>query len=183
METKICKKCKKEKELKEFYFRKKQNRYEYSCKECERKRLKQYYNYDKEKSNEYYKKNKNKILERRRKYEKRKRKEDEVFKLKMDLRTKTLHYFINKNDDYNLMKKIIGCGQKEFTNYLLNTFYINYGYKYNKNEKVNIDHIKPLKLAKTKEEVIEAFYYKNLQLLKEKDNIQKGTKIINDYNI
>ena len=64
-----------------------------------------------------------------------------------------------------------------FINHLLETFKNNYGYKWDGIEKVHIDHIIPLATAKTKEEVIKLCYYTNLQLLKAKDNIEKGNKL------
>jgi len=51
------------------------------------------------------------------------------------------------------------------------------GIEWNGIEKVQIDHIKPLKYAKTEEEVIKLCHYTNLQLLKEKDNLEKSFKL------
>lgn len=49
--------------------------------------------------------------------------------------------------------------------------------EFNINEKVHIDHIIPLSTAKTIEDVIRLCDYKNLQLLKEKDNLEKGNSL------
>lgn len=183
METKICAKCKQEKTLNEFYFRKNKNRYDYSCKKCENERTKKYYKYNREKyienSIEYYKNNKDKIRLKRRIYQKNKRANDMVFALKGDLRTSILNYFKNSGRiSFSKMEKIIGLKQCDFRQYLLKTFYNKYGYQWDEIEEVNIDHIKPLKLCTTEEEVIKAFHYTNLQLLKKEDNVKKGTKLI-----
>ena len=42
METKICIKCKKEKNINEFYFLKQKNKYNNKCKECIKKEVKEY---------------------------------------------------------------------------------------------------------------------------------------------
>lgn len=179
METKICVKCKQEKLLNEFYFRKSKNKYDYSCKKCENERTKKYYKYNYEKAIQYYNNNKNEIRLKRREYQKNKRINDTVFALKGDLRTSILNYFKNSGRvGFLKMEKITGLKQQDFRQYLLKTFFDKYGYEYNNNEEVNIDHIIPLKLCKTEQEVIKAFYYTNLQLLKKEDNVKKGTNLI-----
>ena len=74
-------------------------------------------------------------------------------------------------------EKILDCSIDFFINYLLQTFKDNYGYEYNGIEKVHIDHIIPLATAKTEEDVIKLCHYSNLQLLKAKDNLEKGAKL------
>ena len=73
--------------------------------------------------------------------------------------------------------EILGCTFDYFYDYLLKTFKDNYGYEWDKKEPIHIDHKKPLKYAKTKEEVIELCHYTNLQLLKAEDNLLKGSKL------
>lgn len=62
---KNCIKCKKEKPLKDFYFRKDCNNYRNSCIECEKARVGKYYHKNKEarslKAKEYYKEHKEQI--------------------------------------------------------------------------------------------------------------------------
>lgn len=43
METKICKTCRKEKQLDKFYFRKDANKYKNECKECTKTRARNFY--------------------------------------------------------------------------------------------------------------------------------------------
>ena len=77
----------------------------------------------------------------------------------------------------NKSEKIIGCELEFFINYLLNTFKSNYGYDWNGIEKVSIDHIIPLSIAKNEEDVIKLCHYTNLQLLKTQDNLKKSNKL------
>ena len=61
--------------------------------------------------------------------------------------------------------------------YLRETFKNNYGYDWNGIEKVHIDHIIPLSVAKTEKDVMKLCHYTNLQLLKAKDNLHKYNKL------
>ena len=76
----------------------------------------------------------------------------------------------------NKTEKIIGLNKEEFVGHLLTTFINNYGYEWDGEEPVHIDHIIPLATAKTEDEVIKLCHYTNLQLLKAKDNLEKGCK-------
>ena len=75
-------------------------------------------------------------------------------------------------------EELLGCDLDFFVNYLLDTYKNNYGIEWDKIEKVHIDHIIPLATAKTEEDVIKLCHYKNLQLLKAKDNLKKSDKVI-----
>ena len=74
-------------------------------------------------------------------------------------------------------QEILGCDFEYFNKYLLQTFKDNYGYEWDGIEPIHIDHKKPLKYAKTEEELIKLNHYTNLQLLKAEDNLKKGSKI------
>lgn len=108
----------------------------------------------------------------------RKRKQiDKVYYLKCYVRN--IIGFTFKYKDPKICKKTEEITKLEISKlkeYLLETFKNRYGYEWDGKEKVDIDHIKPLILANTEEEVIEYCYYTNLQLLKKKDNAEKGTK-------
>lgn len=71
---KICPQCKNEKELTEYYFLKYKNNYSYWCKECIRKRQREYNKTEKEKlrkqryNKEYREKNREKLNKKRREY-------------------------------------------------------------------------------------------------------------------
>lgn len=210
METKICKYCKKEKELNDFD--KKKKWYLNYCKECRKVKRKQYYRENREEeikrakkyqlenkehvkevSKKYRDKNKNKIYEynkqweiknkdRRRQYDNElkmnKKQKDKVYHLKCNIRSMLNTSFKRKKYLKNSKnQKIIGCDYDMFINHLLKTYHNNYGYEWDGEEKVHIDHIKPLKECNTEEEVIKYCHYTNLQLLKAKDNLQKSAKL------
>lgn len=234
MKTKICTKCKQEKEINEFKrFKSTNGKFYYTgdCKKCRNleaydrnkkyrlshkkeiaiikkinyqknkkiisKKQKKYYQEHKEKiknkskiwyynnqeknskrRKEYYEQNRDSILKEKYEYKKEKLKKDNLFKIKEQTRNMIRTTFRKKG--FSKSKKteeILGCDLKFFYEYLLNTFYDNYGYEYNFNELVEIDHIKPLKYAKTEEEIIKLCHYTNLQLLKAKDNLEKSSKL------
>ena len=201
METKKCKKCGIEKDIKEFRksyssLRKKYY-YRSKCKECERKENNEYnrkkYNnggkeidkkyhdehrdFYREYNKEYYQKHKEEINKKR----KQRKKNDKIFYLTINMRKSILNSFQRKGySKNNKTEKIIGLNKEEFVKHLLTTFISNYGYEWDGKEPVHIDHIIPLATAKTEEEVIKLCHYTNLQLLKAKDNLEKGCKL--DFN-
>lgn len=192
METKICKVCNMEKQLMEF------NRNRNMCKLCQSKYFKEWRLKNKKYLNEYarqykrehkemysisskkhYKNNKDKINKRNLEYTKRRRNNDKIFKLKDNIRKLTRNAFGRKDETKTKMtEEILGCDLKFFTEYLLQTFKKNYGYEWDGKEKVHIDHIRPLAIANKKEEIVELCNYRNLQLLKAEDNLQKGCKLL-----
>ena len=76
-------------------------------------------------------------------------------------------------------QSIVGLSPEEFRDYLLRTYCERYGESWDGKEQVHIDHIVPIKSAKTEEEILALCHFSNLQLLKAKDNLKKGSKI--DY--
>ena len=70
---------------------------------------------------------------------------------------------------------------RELYAYLLQTFEETYGYPWDLQEPVHIDHIVPLATATTKEEVEKLCYYTNLRLIKAEDNWKKNKRL--DYQI
>lgn len=109
-------------------------------------------------------------------------KNDPIFKLKHQTRNlikdsfkRRKHYKVDKAEE------ILGCNIDDFIKYLLTTFKNNYGYEWDGNEKVHIDHIIPLSTAKTESEVYKLCHYTNLQLLKAKDNLEKHDNL--DWNL
>ena len=149
-------------------------------KEYYKKHHKDYFNKNKDKIKENYKKWKKNNIEKVREYQRKdalKRKQDPLKKLELQLRNMINTSFKRKGQvKSKKLELICGLNSKELVNYLLNTFKENYGYEWNNTEKVHIDHIIPLKTAKTIEDVYRLCYYSNLQLLKPKDNFEKGAK-------
>ena len=156
-----------------------------------KKYLKDYYANNKEKWKKYNNTEERKIYQKEynKKYreinrkelnKKNKNKRENDIKYKMISRTRNLVNMCFKKNKYKKNSKthnIIGCDYDFFVNYLLKTFKNNYGYEYNNDENVQIDHIIPLSTANSVEEVIKLNHYTNLQLLKEEDNRKKSNKL------
>lgn len=127
----------------------------------------------KEYAKEYYYQHK-KEYQQRKKY---KLENDKIFKIKEQARKCIWTAFNRKSFKKNgKTEQILGCDFKTFYDYILQTFKDNYGYEYDFNEEVHIDHIKALKYATTEEEIMKLCHYTNLQLLKAKDNLEKSAK-------
>ena len=77
--------------------------------------------------------------------------------------------------------ELTGMSSRELYDYLLGTFKDLYGYEWDFQEKVHIDHIVPLSSAKDYAEIEKLCHYTNLRLIKAKDNLQKGAKL--DYEL
>lgn len=73
--------------------------------------------------------------------------------------------------------KILGCDYETFIKHLKKSFKRNYGYEWDEKEPVHIDHIIPLATVKSEEDIIRLNHYTNLQLLKEKDNLEKRDRL------
>lgn len=203
--TRICSKCGKEKSewnsknvcmdcrkeyLKEWYETNKDKLNEYS---------KEYYKtnkeYKKEYKKEYYKTNKDKIKENSKEwYEKNKDKLKEKIKNDPILSFKhKIRIFINqsiKRGGYkknSRSEKVLGCTFAFLKKYLkqtaINNGYLDFDIKEfinNNNGKYHIDHIKPLSLARSEQEIIHLNHYTNLQILLAQDNLSKSNKITLD---
>lgn len=194
---KKCLICLEIKDLSEYYFRKDINNYRLWCKECEKTRTKNFYIENKddilEKQHQHYKENKEIILKRKKRYAEthkeeikeyhteyvnKRRKNDDIFHFKSQVRHLINMSFRRRGlQKRGKTEKIVGCDFETFSKYLLNTFKDNYGYEWDGKEKVHIDHIIPLATATTEEEIIQLCHYSNLQLLKVKDNLDKKDKL------
>lgn len=198
----ICKKCenKKHKEYvllhKDLEKKIRQNYYK-NNKDKVLKKMKEYYLNNKEeisfRRKEIRKKNKDHINELARIRNKKNRKKlsakekerwekDLLFRFKKTIRNNIRDSFEkNKYIKKESTKKIIGCEYDFFLKHLLQTYKKNYGYDWDKIEEVHIDHIVPLCTAHNEEDVKKLCHYTNLQLLKAKDNLYKGSKL--EYKI
>ena len=128
-------------------------------------------------NNEYnrgwYERNKQKHHDTGRIRKKERKKEDPVFKMALNIRDRVLKAF--KRGGFakkTNTKQIIGCSFEELQLHLISTAVNNYGY-YSKEEVYHIDHIIPLCLAKTEEEILKLAHWSNLQYLTPKDNRKK----------
>lgn len=106
----------------------------------------------------------------------RRYKEDDLFALRMRLRSRTLIAFRQKG--YSKDTKTadtLGCTWEELKAHIEGKFVD--GMCWEKFEDIEIDHIIPVSSAKTKEELIALFNFKNLQPLWWWDNRLKGDKM------
>ena len=107
-------------------------------------------------------------------YIKNKRATDPLFKLSTQVRG--LIRISLKNRGYGKdthTYDILGCDYETLWQHLKKSWLDNYGTEWN-GEPYHIDHIIPLATAKTEQEVKDLCYYKNLQMLKPRDNLVKN---------
>lgn len=128
------------------------------------------------KRKEYRKNNKDKINKYKREYEK-KRIEDPAYKMKGNIRSCIRSAF--KRRSFKKKSKtieILGCSFPELREHLIYTFERNYRIPFSciPFKTLHIDHIWPISLAKTEEDVIKLNHYTNLQYLFGWDNLKKG---------
>lgn len=202
MQTKICSKCKIEKEVCEFYKHSKNpNIYRGQCKKCMN-----------DFSLNYHKKNSKIISENNKKFRLEnpeinkekcrlyKKNNPDYFKKWLDKNKEHRKKYINEynsnpknkiknslrsrinqllNNKYNNPKtlEIVGCDYDFLIKYLENKFtdgmsWENYGYY-----GWHIDHIIPVSLAKEEKDIYKLFHYTNLQPLWGVDNLSKSNKI------
>ena len=150
-------------------------KYKQNNKEKEKERDKQYRLKNKEKRKLWEQTNK----EHNNRYCKEKRQTDIVFKLKMNLRSRT-NKIVRGGIKPSSAIKELGCSPEEFKTYIELLFqsgmsWENYG---NKDGHWSLDHIKPLSkfnLANL-EEFKKASHYTNLQPMWHVDNMRKGNR-------
>jgi 5-methylcytosine-specific restriction endonuclease McrA len=109
------------------------------------------------------------------KYFRERRKKDPIFKLSMDIRS-SISLCLKRNSLYKKSntKDILSCTFDFFSKWLDLS-------KYNKDS--HLDHVIPISLAITEEEVLALNHYSNFQLLPSKENIRKGNRYIKNVNL
>jgi hypothetical protein len=203
MEKKICRKCKLEKDVCEFYKHSRNpNIYRGQCKKCMNSDSVSHYSNNKEKIKEqnkiYVNKNSEKIKKRRKIYvennpnlfkdwiEKNKEhrrnyinnyNSNPISKLKNSLRSR-INGLMNKKYNNPRTTDLVGCDYEFLIIYIESKFingmsWDNYGYY-----GWHLDHIIPLSSAKTEEELCKLCHYTNLQPLWAEDNLKKSNKIL-----
>ena len=205
---KKCTKCKEVKSLDEFYNSKggKDGRSTW-CKSCfkeyrnkNKEKLsqiaKKYYKYNREdklkKCKEYREKNKEKLRIKYKKYldnnkgyhlkyKKLRRKTDPFFKLRLNIssnieRSLSKNGYSKKTKTYNMLK----CEYTFFMEWL-NGLASN-GYTYGIGN-LHLDHVVPISLAETEEEMLLLCHYSNYQLLSADENLTKGNRYVNPTNL
>jgi hypothetical protein len=201
---KKCTKCKEVKSLDEFTNAKKgKNGKASRCKDCDkryyqdnREKIKEYRKINLEKRKEYYKNNKEKSKEQSKKYRekhrekinkhrskwyKEKQKIDTVFKLSNNIRANIANSL--KKNGYNKKTKtynILKCDYDFFMQWL-NRVASN-GYTYGIAD-LHLDHVVPISLAQTEDELYLLNHYSNFQLLSVDENQSKGNRTVNPTNL
>jgi len=177
--TKVCTKCNEEKSL----FRKAprgKDGYRTDCRDCELKYKKEYREKNKEKIAIDYKRWATENSEFKNKintdYHNKKYNVDYLFTITKRIRNLISHGFRNKWHRKNTKtEKILGCTFEEFKEHIEKQFVD--GMSWENVTKWHLDHIYPISLAKSEEEVIKLNHYTNFQPLWAKDNIRKSNKL------
>jgi len=225
MRTKICSKCKEEKEVCEFGIHNStKDRLRTSCKECRKidgkiyrennvkkrketlqnwynknpnynkeyylnnfeylnKKNKQWYNLNTERHRETSKKwsecNREKINEYYNNRIKIIRKTDPLKTLVFNVRSRVYNFLKSKNIiKQNKTFDIVGCSPEFLKEHIEKQFTEGMSWEL-MGQHIHIDHIIPLSLAKTEEEIYKLCHYTNLQPLWAEDNLRKSNKILN----
>lgn len=182
METKICSKCKVEKNICEFN-KNSSNKtgYRSNCRMCDKlfnSNTTEYYK-------EWNKNNPDKVKTKRDKWNNKNRNyfyekynSDSFYKLKVNMRNR-LNTFIKLNNINKNSKTfdMIGCSPKFLKEFIENKFTEGMSWEL-MGQQIHIDHIIPLSSASTEEEIYKLCHYTNLQPLWAFDNLSKGNKIL-----
>lgn len=193
---KKCSKCKKVKEFSEFHKKKMgKDGLSRQCKICRKEYNKKYRQENKDKIKEinkkYYQENKDVIKEKEKKYreknrlhinelrnnyQKNRRKIDPIFRLSINLRSRTSKAFKYKSwHKGGSTEQLLGTTFKEAKKHIEKQF--NDGMTWDNYGEWHIDHIIPLASATTKEELKKLCHYTNLQPLWAEENMSKGARV------
>jgi hypothetical protein len=184
---KICIKCKQNKELLEFGNHKiTKDGLNTQCKNCNNKHSREYHRKNPEKGREYsrirYKNNKEYWIkyfqnnkEKVNEYQKIRKRENPLFRVKTLIRSRLCDVLKRNNWKKNSkLADYLGCSIENLKKHLESKFHT--GMDWENHGKWHIDHIIPLASAKTEEELYKLCHYTNLQPLWAVDNLKKGDK-------
>jgi hypothetical protein len=148
-------------------------------KEYSKKYFPNYYNENKEKivkrAVDWYNNNKDRAHERINLYLRKKRNSDKIFRLTDNIRSLIGGSFKNngfKKDSKTI--QILGCTIAEFKSHIESQF--KDGMSWENRHLWHIDHIMPVSMAKTHDEVVRLNHYKNLRPLWAHENLSKSDK-------
>lgn len=109
-------------------------------------------------------------------YERKKRSNDILFRLSRSIRTRIAVSIKNKNlQKNNKTTQILGCTIPDFKTHIESQFLP--GMTWENRSQWHIDHIMPVSMAKTYDEVVRLNHYKNLRPMWASDNLRKSDKI------
>jgi hypothetical protein len=109
---------------------------------------------------------------------KNRKKIDNLYKLRVSIRTNISNTFKRGTNQFRKHAKtetILGCTIEEFIKYIESKF--TDGMNLNNHGKWHLDHIHPISLAKSEEEIITLNHYTNFQPLWAEDNLKKSNKL------
>ncbi len=122
--------------------------------------------------------NKERITITGNKYEKQRRQIDPVYKFSRDIRSLINGSFKRKGSKKPIKtEQILGCSINEFKNYIISKCTEGVTLEDFKREGYHIDHIIPLSIANSEEEILKLCHYTNLQPMWCKENLIKSDKI------
>jgi hypothetical protein len=161
---KKCSNCKIEKSFNEFSKdNSKKGGLYHKCKYC-----------SKEQNKKYYVANKVSIIQNKKQYIYNRSKTDYIFKFSCNVRSLINGSFRRGTNQFKKSAKtenILGCTIEEFRNYIESKF--TEGMNWKNRDKWHLDHIKPIALAESEEDIIKLNHYTNFQPLWAIDNIRK----------
>ena len=178
---KLTKKNKEYREANKEVLAEKYKKYRESNKEKLAEQKKIYYQENKEKianyKKKYFKNNKEKINTYRLNYQQNRKKNDLLFRFKHNLTSLIRGSFKRCNHRKNSKTAdILGCSLEDFKIYIQSK--LKKGMTLENHGKWHLDHIIPVSLAKTEQDMIRLNHYTNFQPLWAKDNLKKSDKII-----
>jgi len=144
---------------------------------------KTYYQVNKEKRSNWFKENREKINhysnDYNKTYIKNRCAKDPIYKLTKRIRALTCNAFKRGGWKKNSKtQELLGCDFTSLQVHLIASAIRNYG-SYSPLNEYHIDHIIPISLAKTEEDIIKLSHYSNLQFLTPSDNMSKSNKYEN----
>jgi hypothetical protein len=166
----MCKKCTKVDNKKNY----KKHRDKYLAQK------KEYWRLNKDKITEYKQVNKERDRKKINKRKAQRKKEDPIFKLRINL-PERVRVFLKQKGHKKSRKtiEIVGIEYDGLYKHLCESFELNYGIPrgYIDWKDVHIDHIIPLSSANSEEAIYKLCHYRNLQLLYAEDNLEKSNKV------
>lgn len=127
----------------------------------------------------YRQNNKERKKELNRINQKERKQIDPLFKLRVSIRTNIKNTFKRGKNQYRKHARtetILGCTIEEFIKYIESKF--TEGMTLSNHGQWHLDHIYPVSLASSQEEIVRLNHYTNFQPLWAEENILKGNKIL-----